>query len=293
MENTLHITSGDCAGEALAKSGLPGKIFVWRDVLYDGPRNAGWPDEKTLHARAVFLHDTTGGSLNKQIILDTLRNQYKTLAVAALNTHIVLWFDACLFDQSMLAHILACLRHQNAHNVELLCVSEFPGIKPFHGLGQLQPRQLASLYGSRRPVTCAQFEFAARMDRAFATQNPTAFKELSGTTSAPLPWIPAAVVRWLQERPDPVTGLGHLECLALKAIRAGNDTPASIYTYVAAAETPPQYWGDTTLWAKINRLADVEPPLIDISGPARRLPQWDSDLPLKDFTIKPLLNRSA
>ena len=37
MNRTLHITSGDCAGEILAKSGTPGEILVWHDILYDGP----------------------------------------------------------------------------------------------------------------------------------------------------------------------------------------------------------------------------------------------------------------
>ena len=106
MENTLHITSGDSAGGSLAKAGLPGTVLVWHDIMYDGPRNAGWPDEDTLNARAAFLQEATAGGLDKQCVLETLRNQYQRLAEAATQEHIVLWFDACLFDQSMLAHIL-------------------------------------------------------------------------------------------------------------------------------------------------------------------------------------------
>lgn len=41
MMDILHITSGDCAGGSLAKAGLPGEVFVWHDILYDGPRNPG------------------------------------------------------------------------------------------------------------------------------------------------------------------------------------------------------------------------------------------------------------
>ena len=292
MRIRLHITSGDSAGGSLAKAGLPGEVFVWHDVVHDGPRCPGWPDETTLKARALFLEQSTAGGLDRQCALDTLRHQYNKLAEAAPSEHIVLWFDACLFDQSMLAHILTCLRHRNAQNVELLCVDEFPGIEPFHGLGQLQPDQLASLYGNRQPVTNAQFDFAVRVDGAFATQDSGVLSELSQMTDAPLPWIPAAVARWLQERPDSVTGFGRLEDLALTAIRAGNDTPGKIFASVAAADTPPQFWGDTTLWAKINALAEREPPLVKIGGPAGRLPQWESDVPLNEFTITELPNQS-
>jgi hypothetical protein len=285
MGETLHITSGDIAGNSLAKSGLPGEVFVWHDILYDGPRSPGWPDEETLNSRAVFLEKATAGGLERRGIVETLRNQYQKLRQAAADHPIVLWFDACLFDQSMLAHILSCLVHLGAREVELLCIDAFPGIEPFHGLGQMQPEQLASVYGNRQPVTDAQFRFAVRVDRAFAAQDSGAFIELSQTSNGPLPWIPAAIARWLQERPDPLTGLGRLEDLALKAIRAGCETPAKIFASVAAAETPPQFWGDMTLWAKINALAERTPPLVSINGPMDRLPQWQGAVSINDFTI--------
>ncbi len=291
MDTTLHITSGDSAGGSLAEAGLPGEVFVWHDVLYDGPRNPGWPDDDTLNARATYLEKLTGGGLDSQRVLETLQNQYRMLAETAPDQHIVLWFDACLFDQSMLAHVLTCLNHKGARKVEILCIDAFPGIEPFHGLGQLQPEQLASLYVHRRPVTEEQLRFAALADRAFAAQDAALFVELSEMTEAPLPWVSAAVTRWMREQPDPRSGLGRLEALALAAIRGGNETPGSIFTSVASADTPPQFWGDTTLWAKINGLADRRPPLVQIQGPTDRLPQWDSELPLKDFKITALPNQ--
>jgi hypothetical protein len=144
------------------------------------------------------------------------------------------------------------------------------------------------VYGNRRTVTDTQFRFAVRVDRAFATQDSGMLTELSQASDAPLPWIPAAVSRWLQERPDPATGLGRLEELALTAIRDGCETPSAIFKSVAAADTPPQFWGDTTLWAKINALAAREPPLVRIDGPTDRLPQWESEVSLNDFKIKAL-----
>ena len=285
MNGPLHITSGDIVGGALAKSGLPGEVFVWHDILYDGPRKPGWPDESTLLARTRFLEHETGGGLNRDLIIATLRRQYQKLEEAAGSEAIVLWFDACLFDQSMLAHVLACLRFKGATAAELLCIDAFPGIEPFDGLGQLQPKQLASLYDQRRPVTNAQFRFAEVVDAAFATQDQGRLVELSRRFDAPLPWVPAAVTRWLQERPDPKTGLGRLEQLALAAIRSGCATPATIFPAVSAMDTHPQYWGDNTLWAKINALADRKPPLVRIDGPSRRLPQWGGGAALKRFTI--------
>lgn len=285
MNNPLHITSGDIAGDLLRATGLPGEILVWRDILYDGPRKPGWPDENTLNARAAFLGSATGDGLTPQQILKTLRQQYDKLAAHPAGRPIVLWFDACLFDQSMLAHILACLDHRQLRHVELICIDAFPGIDPFHGLGQMEPRQLASCYPSRLRVREEQFRFAAAVDKAFAEQNDAELARLARLTDAPLRHIPAAAARWLQERPDPETGLGRLEQLILDGLRAGCASPQAIYTFVSGAETPPQYWGDTTLWEKINGLADRQPPIVRIEGPARRLPQWESEMPLSEFKI--------
>jgi len=291
LSKVLHITSGDIAGGKLEKAGLPGDVFVWHDILYDGPRQPGWPDENTLSARARFLEEFTAGGLNRERILKTLHNQYQRLLKAKSHAGIVLWFDACLFDQSMLAHILTCLYQKGILQAALLCVDAFPGIQPFNGLGQLQPQQLASLYAIRRPVTEAQFRFAGEADTAFAARDADLLTELSEMTAAPLPWVPAAVRRWLQEFPDANTGLGQLESLALDAIRRGCDTPPEIFVSVAAADAPPQFWGDTTLWAKINGRADRNPPLVRIEGPMARLPQWTSRVSLEEFKIKALCRK--
>jgi hypothetical protein len=286
MIKPFHITSGDKAGENLSKAGLPGDVFVWHDILYDGPRHPGWPTEEILHDRALFLESFTGGGLHRDRVLEILKTQYQMIEEIPADTRIVLWFDACLFDQSMLAHILTLLASRDIRDVDLLCVDSFPGIEPFHGLGQLTPSDFASLYPGRTPVTDEQFRFATVADEAFALQDIEPITLLSTMTKPPLPWVPAAATRWLEERPDPSTGLGKLERLALEAIRAGRHTPAEIFDAVSAADTPPQVWGDTTLWVTINRLADRVPPLVRIEGPSHRLPQWESPVPLKSFSIR-------
>ena len=284
----LHITSGDMAGAGLAQSGIPGEVFVWHDILYEGPRKPGWPDDDTLQARARFLEVSTGEGLSKEYVLETLKAQYAKLKTAARYDRVVLWFDACLFDQSMLCHILTCMRFLELETAELLCIDTFPGIDPYHGLGQLSPDQLTSMVDRRQPLTEGQFLFAKGVDRAFALQDRDAFKALAHYNDAPLPWVPAAVARWMEEWPDEETGMGRLERHAMEAIRAGCETPVDIFSFVSGRETPPQFWGDSTLWGKINGLADREPPLVRIEGPRARLPQWEGIVDLKRFRVYPL-----
>ncbi len=284
----LHITSGDIAADILRRSGIPGEVFVWHDILYEGPRNPGWPDNNTLHSRAEFLEEATGGGLTRQDIVETLRVQYTKLEKAGGYDSLVLWFDACLFDQSMLAHILACLKVKAIDKVELICVDAFPGIAPFDGLGQLLPSQLASLYDKRQAVSKEQFLFALRVDAAFALQDRKALKELAHLQDAPLPWVSAAVTRWLQELPDEANGLGRIEQLTLEALTSGCRTPSEVLRFVANHDTHPLYWGDATLWAKINKLAKCTPPIVKIEGPGPLLPQWNGQELLHRFRIHPL-----
>jgi hypothetical protein len=162
MKATLHITSGDVAGDLLKKSGVPGEVFVWHDILYDGPRRPGWPDDAALEVRADFIEAETGGGLDRGAILRALKSQYEKLSGASRYDRLVLWFDA-------------------AEN--------------------------------------------------------------------------------------------------------GCEKPLAIYTYAAAHDAPPQFWGDTTLWSKINRLSLRQPPRLRIEGPPRLLPQRQPGPDMNRFTI--------
>lgn len=290
MENQqapiLNITSGDSAGSLLEKATIPGEIFVWHDILYDGLRNPGWPTGQTLQDRARFIETETANGLDRKQALKILTDQYQKLEKCHPQTLILLWFDACLFDQSMLVHILACLDHLNHQTVELICVDAFPGISPYNGLGQLTPEQLASVRDQKQPITREQFEFAKIVDTAFAYQDMNLLTQLSQNQDPPFPWIPKAIKRWLAEQPDPVTGFGKLETLVLSAVDQDMTHPVDIFKFAAKNDDPPQYWGDTMLWSKINGLADRNPPVLIISGPEKRLPQFMHDLDLNQFTIK-------
>jgi hypothetical protein len=286
MTARVHLTSGDRAGERLRDSGLSGEVFVWHDVLYDGRRQPGWPDDASIEARACFLEAHTGGGLSRVYLRNSLRAQYGHLRDVAAGP-LVLWFDACLFDQAMLAHILACLDHVQAAQVELVCIDACPGLERYDGLGQLTPEQMAARFGDRSPVTAEQRRYACLVDRSFASGDTGALLEIARTRNAPLPWMPAAAARWLEELPDATTGLGKLARLTLAAIREGQTRPAEILASVAEADSRPRYWGDTTLWGTINDLAARQPAFVTITGPTDRLPQWPGNHDIDGFRVWP------
>lgn len=287
MNRFLHITSGDIAGQVLADSNLTGEILVWHDVLYDGTRKPGWPNEPDLRARALFLSEFTDGGLSEEVISQTLSDQYDRLNHLDAGTEIVLWFDGCLFDQTMLAHVLVCLqKEQGKRSIQVLVIDKFSGIEPYHGLGQLSPAQLAGCFSDRVEVTEKMCQFAWQVEEAFSSQDLSLLEGLAKMENVPLPQIPAATQRWLEEQPDQQSGLGRLERMILEAVGGGASSPGEIYTRVAQMETPPQFWGDISLWAKINHLAHCDPPRLALSGPKNRLPQWEGRDILPLFTVR-------
>lgn len=287
MGSVLHVVSGDFAAGALRESGVDGQILVWHDLLYEGVRPVGRPDLPAMQERAEFISAFTGGGLEADKILPTLVEQYELLCDQRWEK-IVLWFDACLFDQSMLCHILYCLRNSVTprENVFLICVGEFAGIEPFHGLGQLTPEQFASFFGSEKVVSAGEFAYCAQAENAFATQSRGELQELADMHSAPLEYVPAAARRLIKEFPTDENPHGHLKSLALAAVCSGLANPQEIYHNVKSNETPPMYWGDTTLWRAINEMADCG--LLEITGPGKNLPQWEVGETITDFTVTPI-----
>ena len=65
---------------------------------------------------------------------------------------VVLWFEHDLFDQLLLIRHLDWFsrRDLGRTKLSLICIGEFPGFEPFHGLGQLDADQLTSLLGTGR-----------------------------------------------------------------------------------------------------------------------------------------------
>ena len=187
----------------------------------------------------------------------------------------------------MLVHLLACLDPDQgrvtARRVEWICLESFPGILPFHGLGQMTPEELASVYPLRRRAHGALFQLAHRADQAFALKDRTALTRLANEGPCPLPPLPGAAARWLAEYPE--TGLGRLQTLILDGVARGCRTPLELQDHVARADTPPRFWGDTHLWVLINGLAQGDAPRLRIQGPEPRLPQWESCLDLSQFSI--------
>src|SRR3954447_12750042 len=181
----LHVTNGDMAAEILRESGVGGIVTVTADVLHEGPAPGGLPPERWRKVRARYLAES--GYDDYDSCLARLTRWDHTLEDYRSYDEVVLWFEHDLFDQLLLIRALDGFAGRNLGGTELslICIGEFPGVAPFHGLGQLTPQQLATLLPKRQRVYEGQKLLARDAWRAFCSPDPTGLEAILARDTSP------------------------------------------------------------------------------------------------------------
>lgn len=259
----LHVTNGDIAAGLIRQTGVLGEVIGWRDVLHAGPVPAGLPLERMSETRARWVSACGWASFTEAIRQFSARD-------AALRSarRVTLWFEHDLYDQLQLVQILATLAQQPETTATLIAIDRFPDVPEFHGLGQLTPAQLATLWPQRLPVTAAQLTLASRAWRAFTAPDPMALRGFLTTDLTALPLLRPAVERLLEEYPAAPHGLGRTDRQILTAIAAGAADFDTLFRHTRSAESTP-YHGDSSLRLHLDDLLRAPTPLA--AGPPYRL----------------------
>ena len=258
----LHITNGDSVTTTFRQVKFPGIYLAWRDALHDGPV----PQTETLSqlsdVRAKALAGF-GGGLYDRIRADfTLRDQ--TLEDFRKHQDVVLWFEHDLYDQLQLLQLLAWFARQDLSgiNLDLIQIDSHPGVRPFHGLGQLSGTQLARLFPMRQHVTSEQRAIAADAWQAFCSSDPTALFAFSKKTYAGMPFLCAAMLRFFEEYPWTTDGLSRNERQVLQAAASGKHKKQEIYMESRKHEDVP--WGDLSVYLRLAWLTNgANPALVE------------------------------
>jgi hypothetical protein len=251
----LHVTNGDSAAQTLRKAALGGDVLAWRDMLHEGPLPAGLPLERMSDTRARFLSGLGFGKYKD------MRREFGARDTALLSARkTTLWFEHDLYDQLQLIQILAALKSSSAE-ISLICIDSFPGIEPFHGLGQLNAEQFRSLWPQRKPVSKEQFATADRAWKALTSPSRDALDALLTDDTSALPYIAAAIRRHLEEFPAPADGLSRTERQILTAVANGATRFKDVFQANSKMEESP-YMGDTTVQSYIDRLTNCRKPLL-------------------------------
>ncbi len=243
---------------------FPGAYLPWRDVLHDGPvpQTPGLSELSDVRARSIA--GFSGAESHEKIRAEFLARD-QALKDFRRHEEVVLWFEHDLYDQLQLIQVLDWFAQEELGKVKLslIQIGSYPGVKPFYGLGQLSGPQLARLFPTRIPVSATHLREASAAWEAFRAENPAALLQLTQQQSSSLPFLAAALLRFLEEYPWVNDGLSRLERQALRAVAAGHRNKRLIYSEVSRQEDAP--WGDASVYLRISGLASGKnPALVEI-----------------------------
>jgi len=257
----LHIHNGDSSAGTARAAQIPGDHIAWREALVCGPAPSGLTEREFIEVRAAHLANAYAVPIEKcRAELHAMHNALRSFPD---HDEVVLWFEHDLFCQVQLIYLLNwfAVREIGRTKLSLICINEFPGVTGFHGLGQLNQEQLASLYPTRPEVTPAQLALGAKAWRAYSSDDARSLISLLREDSSDLPFLKNALERHLERFPSTHNGLGRIENVSLALISAGLRKFSSLFP--AFARRQPDYgFGDAQLYRAIQRLAAAPSPLL-------------------------------
>jgi len=257
----LHVANGTSTTGLIAAAGIPGTLSVWCDPLYEGPVPAGLGDGEMLQVRARFL----GGPEHPQSEVASDLQRWRSVISQGAFDELVLWYEHDLFDQLNLIQLLTWIgRHARVSKpISLICIGSFPGRPHFKGLGELTPGELAPLLDARQPVDGAQYDVAGRAWEAYRASTPEALSGLLRSDTSALPFLAAAVRRFLEEYPWTTDGLSRFERRLLELAAGGAIPLASAFPRMQDGETA-YYMTDSSLHDLASSLATTSPALLTV-----------------------------
>jgi len=258
----LHITNGDFAADLIKSACATKDVIAWQDILYEGPVK-NLPLQELSQLRAEYLSSASYGDLES--IKKSFQERDEKLLSYSDHDEVVLWFEHDTYDQLQLMQILNWFSSQKNIGVELslININQFPGVTPFLGLGQLNVKQITTLFPNRKPISDAQLQMATKIWSAFTSSDPLRLTNLFKENLSELPYIKNALLRYLREFPSTANGLTWTEQYILQSIDSGKRNFSEIFQQLPIEER--EYFlgmGDATFKTIIDNLTTAATPLI-------------------------------
>ena len=242
----LHILNGDFALKIWQESGFSGESLVWKETYIEGPL----PLTDDLHifrtARAEFLsHFAEVSGLETERLYRHLQKMDD--AVLNFSGSLTLWFDSCIFDQTLLMRILSLLT--------LRC-DELPAVFLYCCPGNcLTAEDFQRGKTEKIRLTSKDFQLASRTWYAFKEQDREKMIFLAQTGDFErLPAMKKALLRCADEIPDS-SGLNRTRRQILKLAAEGCGSFIEIFKGLDRFEELP-FLGDTACLRHLDFLTE-------------------------------------
>jgi hypothetical protein len=247
--------NGD-ATAAVFPEALPGERAVWRDILMEGPADAG-PD-----TRAAWLAPRLG--VTPDAYAQCSREGVATLARAKTHDEVVLWFERDLFCTTNLWFVLSRL---DAARVSLV----FPALNAdFRGLGALEPSSFPDLFERRERLGVDAIADARALWRAYAARDPARLARHEPM----LPFARAAIHLHCGRFPSTDHGLDELEHETLATLDDATEFGALFRRVTGVGPLNELGLGDVQFAAMLSDLAAYATPLVAIADRDQACSHW-------------------
>ncbi|MEB6592301.1 MULTISPECIES: DUF1835 domain-containing protein [Pseudomonas] len=258
-----HWRCGNDIAHSLRTAGFTGAFQMFDDPMVMGPVPA-LPEEQYWQVRSAYVQQAF--NLSTQDIEQRQAAQRAALAGLSGDSKIVLWCEGDAYDQLFLIRVLASLPSL-PRRLELIEITQVPGVERFIGIGQLAPDLLAWLWPRRRALGEDALVLARQAWAAYTAADPQAWATLASRQHAALPLLGRALARQLQELPGAKDGLSLTQRLLLRVLAARGELPAGrVFAQLMMHDEPLPYLGDMMFHVLLQPLIHTPHPLL-LEGP--------------------------
>jgi Domain of unknown function (DUF1835) len=255
-----HIVNGDVVGGKIKT--LDGNIIIWREMYDFGPLSLTWSLDETYKRRAIFFEQKL--VIPSNVFIKNCQQQFNQLNELSRTEEVVLWFEHDRYDQTMLIYLLTQLSSMGFQKISMVSINEYPGVEPFHGLGQLTSGQLIELLQLKQELTNEQIQEAIAGWKAYLSNDPEEIHNFVNECYA-LPFLKQALKAHNSYFPSINNGLNEVEFLALTYIKDGRTTFAELFNKVSIHRINDGI-SDLYFAALLNELMKGDFPLIKVNS---------------------------
>ena len=178
----LHVLNGDSTALTFAETGLEGDVFVWREVLSEGPLSEDISSAQFWRNRSEWISEAFKETPDyyQQNVLNELAR------LEGAYDEINLWFEFDLHCQVNMLGVMNYLEKKtdlSAPALFLICPEDYPGKEDFRGMGELTADELEYLYDHiRTQLSQIDFIIAAEAWAIYVSHNAEMLKNYIGNT---------------------------------------------------------------------------------------------------------------
>lgn len=247
----LHIINGDSALAPLENLNLDGKIFVWREMLCEGPTHKYINSSAFKEARAGFLSD----------YYDIPPEEYEDKFLAQFSifeehqfSEVYLWFEYDLFCHiNMLAAIQFLSELEIDVPIYLICSGRIKGESKLKGLAELTAEEFKTAYEDRVLLDNDDIELAQHIWTLYNEENP---KKIAPhiSKSSNFKYLSSCLRAHLERFPNSETGLNVLEENLLYLVENNQITSLNQWLGYSLQYQGYYGYGDTQMQKLLNKL---------------------------------------